>query len=513
MSALSFPPALHIEGLSKSFSGTQALRSVGLEIRAGEVHAVVGQNGSGKSTLVKILAGFHQPDVVTRVEAGGNPVRLGDASAARVAGWRFVHQDLGLVTALDTVDNLAIGSGYVTGKGYHIRWGYETAAARKAIAELGYQFNVRKPLEQLAVVERTAVAIARALQDLGEGTRLLVLDEPTAAMPRPEVERLLSLVRLVRQRGTAVLYISHHLEEVLEITDRITVLRDGEVVATQTVQSVNRHDLIELMTGVKSASPEKARFHGRPSGDKPLMEVNSVSGRTVREFSGEIRAGEVVGVAGITGSGRDELGALLFGGSPRQGTVRVAGRELPPSRPNEAVALGVGYVPADRQSLGLVMGMTVRENITLPDLSKYWRHARLQHTAERREVTQLQTSLSIKVPDGELAVSTLSGGNQQKVSIGKWVRMKSNVLLLDEPTQGVDVGSQAEIHELILDLASKGAAILVFSSDEAELERLCDRVIVLRHGRMVTELHGSQISATEITKASLEDKMPSEEIG
>jgi ribose transport system ATP-binding protein len=504
MGTLTLPPALHIEGLSKSFSGTQALNSADLHIRAGEVHAVVGQNGSGKSTLVKILAGFHQPDLVARAEVGGRPVQLGDASAARAAGWRFVHQDLGLVPALDTVDNLAIGSGYLTGKGYRIRWGSETAAARKAVAELGYRFNVRKPLEQLAVVERTAVAIARALQDLGEGTRLLVLDEPTAAMPRPEVERLLSLVRRVRQRGTAVLYISHHLEEVLEIADRITVLRDGEVVETQAVESVNRRDLIEMMTGVRSASPKKARSHGRPSGREPLMEVNAVSGHAVQEFSAEICAGEVVGVAGITGSGRDELGALLFGGRPREGTVRVAGRVVPPSRPDKAVGMGIGYVPADRQSLGLVMGMTIRENITLPDLSRYWRHARLQHRAERRDVTQLQASLSIKGPRGDVAVSTLSGGNQQKVSIGKWVRLKSNVLLLDEPTQGVDVGSQAEIHGLIRDLASKGTAIIAFSSDEAELERLCDRVIVLRHGRIATELRGSQLSSAAITKASLE---------
>jgi ribose transport system ATP-binding protein len=504
-------PSLRVEGVSKSFSGTRVLDAVDLHVRAGEVHAVVGQNGSGKSTLVKILAGFHRPDSVMGAEASGQPLKLGDAAAAHLAGWRFVHQDLGLVSTLDTVDNLAIGFGYITGPGYKVRWRLEAAAARKAIAELGYHFDVRKPVIQLAVVERTAVAIARALQDLGEGTTLLVLDEPTATMPRPEVERLLSLVRRVRQRGIAVLYISHHLEEVLEAADRVTVLRDGAVVDTRKVDSITRRDLIEMMTGAEAASSEKERSNPAQPSREPLVQIKGVSGRVLHEFTRELYTGEVLGVAGITGSGRDELCGLLFGGRPRQGTVNVAGSNLASSRPDKSVSMGIGYIPADRHSLGLIMDMSIRENMTLVDLSAYWRRARLQHRAERKAVAELRAGLSIRGSRDEAPVSSLSGGNQQKVSLGKWIRMKPRILLLDEPTQGVDVGSQAEIHSLIDDIAAKGSAVLVCSSDEAELERLCDRVIVLRHGRIVAELHGHRLSSNTIVKASLGTSATSEE--
>jgi ribose transport system ATP-binding protein len=495
------PLALSLAGLSKTFPGTKALDSVSLEIRAGEVHALMGQNGSGKSTLIKVLAGFHQPDPGAVGKVGVEPFPVGDSRASHTAGLRFVHQDLGLVGALDAVDNLALGFGYSTGYAGRIRWRAQEKLARNAIAELGHSFDVRTPVEQLTISDRTAVAIARALQDWEGNVSLLVLDEPTAAMPLPEIERFLSTVRRVVERGTAVLYVSHHLGEVFEIADRMTMLRDGRSFGTYAVGTTTKKQVVELMTGqAVEHIPEPRR--DIPAGE-PVVAIRGLSGHVLRSLDGDISQGEVVGIAGISGSGRDEVCDLIFGGRARKGEVDICGARLEPERPDVSVAQGIGLVPANRHRDGLILPFSVRENLTLPDISDFWRRLMFGTKAEVKETHRWIDRLKVKTPSSETPAESLSGGNQQKVVLGKWLRMKPKLLLLDEPTQGVDIASTAEIHRLIRAAAGDGAAVIVCSSDEEELAELCSKVLVLRSGVVHATLTGAEITTSRITQESL----------
>jgi ribose transport system ATP-binding protein len=487
--------------LSKTFPGTRALVDVDFDIRPGEVHALVGQNGSGKSTLIKILAGFHEPDPGAEAQFADMPFPLGDSDAAQAAGLRFVHQDLGLVPTLDAVDNLALGVGYITGRGHRIRWRQQAKAAREAIQGIGYDVDVRRPILQLEPIEKTAVAIARALRGIRESdVSLLVLDEPTATMPQPEVERLFQIIERVKGRGVGVLFVSHHLEEVFEIADRVTVFRDGHNVGTRATEGLTQRELVEMMTGGfvddVSTSAGAAR-------EDEVMKITSLNGRELRDFHLTVHQGEVVGVAGITGSGREELCAMVFGGRPRTGNVTVNGKTLDAMSPDQSVALGLALVPADRHRDGLILSFTVRENLTLTDLGRFWRRFRLHHRAERDHAAAAIEQFDVKTPTGEAPVESLSGGNQQKIVLGKWLQLSPAVLLLDEPTQGVDVAAKAEVHHLVDQAAREGTSVLVCSTDEGELERLCDRVIVLRSGRAVAEFCRPNISAKRLAQESL----------
>jgi ribose transport system ATP-binding protein len=500
--------ALDVPEVTKTFPGTLALSGVSLQIRRGEIHAVMGQNGSGKSTLIKILAGFHRPDTHTEARCAGVSVHLGDSTSARSAGLRFVHQDLGLVSDMSALDNLALGAGYATSGGVRIKWREQRAAATSIIHALGYSFDVRTPVEQLSAVERSQLAIARALRGLEE-VRVLVLDEPTATMPQHDVQRLHAVVRRVRDMGIGILYVSHHIDEVLELADRVTVLRDGKRVGTYRVAELDPRRLVEAMTGgVVDETDAGAHRSNRP---EALAELRSVSGRVVAELDLTMHAGEVVGVAGLTGSGRDELCGLIFGGRPRLGEVLIEGTVLPPSRPDLAVAAGMGYVPAERHVDGLVLSMSVKENLTLADLRNYRKLVRLRRAAERKDTLDWVAKLKIRTPGLDTDAENLSGGNQQKVVMGKWLRLRPRVLLLDEPTQGVDVAAKAELHALVDQAAAEGAAVMVCSSDEHELERLCDRVVVLRRGRVVSEFHRPQISAARLAAECLSERSTKEE--
>jgi ribose transport system ATP-binding protein len=492
---------LELHNLSKTFPGTKALDGVGLEIRAGEIHALVGQNGSGKSTLIKILAGFHDPDVGASSTIRGSDFRLGDSAAAHTTGLRFVHQDLGLIESLDCVDNLALGFGYVTGAGGRINWRRQRAKAREALGRVGHgDIKVTKPVSHLTAFEKTALAIVRAVQDWEENVSLLVLDEPTATMPRPEVDRLFTLIRRVAGAGTGVLLVSHHLDEVFAIANRVTVLRDGRSEGTHKVADLTRADLIQLMTGgivdeVTRASEEHA--------EEIVLSVRGLAGRGLRGLDLDVHRGEVLGIAGLDGSGRDEICELIFGARPRRGTVTVNGRELPPHRPDLAIRRSLALVPADRHGSGLVMTESVRENLTLVDLKPFWRGWRLSRARERRVTREWIEKLSIRTRSADAVVESLSGGNQQKVVMGKWLRTEPTVLLLDEPTQGVDVGAQAELHRLMGAAADQGSAVVLCSSDERELSNVCDRVLVLCDGSFEAELTGDQIAPHRIAQQSL----------
>jgi ribose transport system ATP-binding protein len=413
---------------------------------------------------------------------------------------RFVHQDLGLVPALSVVDNLALGHGYARGAGGRINWRQQRVAAKTALEAVGYEVDVRRLVEDLQPVERTAVAIARALQSARGDMSVLVLDEPTATMPKAEVQRLFSIIDTVRRQGVGILYVSHHLEEVFELADRVTVLVDGHRVATTRCSELDQRSLVDLMTG---GVVDEARQRSAAMPGEPLLSLEGVRGAELAGLDLTVHAGEVVGVAGITGSGREELCSLIFGSKQRSGRVQVRGRELPSGRPHRSCAEGMALVPANRLRDGVVVGLNVRENLNLTTVRRLMRHARIPVREDRRQALGISRKMSVKAPSLEAPIEALSGGNQQKIVLGKWLQTDPRVLLLDEPTQGVDVAAKAEIHHLIDDAATKGVAVLVCSSDEAELERLCDRVVVLRHGRLVSELNGAEIQTRRLVHTSL----------
>jgi ribose transport system ATP-binding protein len=492
---------LHLQGLSKTFPGTVALDDVELDVRAGEIHGLMGQNGSGKSTLIKVLAGFHEPDDGATGQIRGRDFKPGDGAAAHHAGVRFVHQDLGLIDTLDCADNLAIGYGYATAAGGRISWRRQRAEARAALARFGRDdIVVTTPVSRLSAFERTALAIVRAVQHWESEVSLLVLDEPTAALPKPEVDKLFALIRRVAAAGLGVLLVSHRLDEVFTVADRVTVLRDGRVAGTREVAELDHAELITLMTGGIVEQVSRSQV---PPDSKVLLSLTGVAGRVLHELDLEVRVGEIVGVAGLDGSGREELCGLVFGARRRRGSVAVNGTTVPPDRPDLSIAHGIALVPADRREDGLVMSDTLRENLTLANLAPFWRGGRLRIRQERREAREWIDRLGVRARSPESIVESLSGGNQQKVVLGKWLRTNPLVLLLDEPTQGVDVGAQVELHKLVRRAVDEGSGAIICSSDERELTTLCDRVLVLREGTVHAELAGDDLQPHRIIELSM----------
>jgi ribose transport system ATP-binding protein len=496
--------ALRIEHLSKTFAGQIALNDVSIAVASGEVHALVGQNGSGKSTLIKVLAGYHQPDPGWgQAWVNGEPLELGDGSAAHAAGIRFVHQDLGLVGMLNAIDNLAIAAGYQTAWGGRIRWRSEAARTREALSTLGLaDLDVKAPVQSLPPSQRTAIAIARALVGWEDGARLLILDEPTATLPGPDVRRLFDVIHRLRERGVSILYVSHHLDEVFELADRVTVLRDGVRKATTAVSELDHDVLVELMVGHRIESVVST---DSAIGDTPVLTVRGLRGRTVEGLDLDVMPGEIVGLAGITGSGREHVLGLIVGQTPREaGEIVLDGKPVDNYRPRQAMSCGAAFVPAERAVRGMIAPMNVRENLTITDVGRFVKGMRLRRKAEAEETNGWVVGLSVKTTSTETPIGSLSGGNQQKVMFGKALRLSPRLLLLDEPTQGVDIGAKDQIHSLIERAAADGVATLVASTDTDELVRLCNRVIVLVDGRVVATLGGPEMTAELIEHTQLQ---------
>jgi ribose transport system ATP-binding protein len=491
--------ALSVVNIAKSFGGAAALKGIDLDIAPGEIRALVGENGSGKSTLVKILSGFHSPDPGGNVRVGGRKLAFGDPDASRAAGLRFVHQDLGLVEELDCAENLALGSGFDTGVGGRIHWRAERASARDVLRSLGYDIDVRRPVGQLSVSERTAVAVARAISTRHGQAHVIVLDEPTVNLPKVEIERLFRLLRTIRDRGVALILISHHLDEIFDLADRVTVLRDGEVVANRDVRDLDHDRLVELMLGRRLVAVGTRRAS---EATRPVLTATGLHGGTIDDVSLTVHAGEVVGIAGITGSGRDELARLLAGADRCAGTISVDDQVLPNGRPDRFIAAGVVGVPAERKTNAALPAHTVRENLTISDLRPFRLWGFVRRSAERSDVQSLVREFDIRPSRPEALIDSLSGGNQQKVMIARAMRLKPKVLVLDEPTQGVDVGAQAEVHRLIRASVNHGLGVLACSSSSEELSEIADRVLVMRDGRIVAELT-PPIDADEISAATL----------
>ncbi|HUS42262.1 MAG TPA: sugar ABC transporter ATP-binding protein [Ilumatobacteraceae bacterium] len=501
------PALLKIEHLSKVFPGQVALDDVDLTIEAGTTHALVGQNGSGKSTLIKILAGYHQPTgsegraTYYGNDPAGEPLELGDGRAAERDGVRFVHQDLGLVEALTTVENLALGDGFTTRFG-KINWRANVVRARRALAAIGFEsVDVKLPVGTLAPAQKTGVALARALLGWEHDAHLLVLDEPTASLPARDVRHLFEAIRRLKERGVAILYVSHHLDEVFEIADEVSVLRDGRRIATERVESLDHDRLIELMIGHKIV---QGRSGAGPAGDEVLVDVRALHGANLHGVDLQVRAGEVVGVAGITGSGRESLLPLLTGQVPSSsGSVEINGHFVDNYSPGDVLRAGGAFVTADRKGLGVFALMSVVDNTTICDVGRNARHGRLDKRAERADAGAWIDRLSVKTATPQAPIGTLSGGNQQKVLFARGLRLEPQVLMLDEPTQGIDVGAKEEIHLLIDRSANEGAAVVVASTDTDELVRVATRVVVMRNGHIVTELEGDAINSVEIERAQL----------
>jgi ribose transport system ATP-binding protein len=495
--------ALSVRHATKVFGAQVALDDVSIDVAPGEVRALVGQNGCGKSTLIKILAGYHDPEPGAEVTVGGEPLSFVDPSASEAVGLRFVHQDLGLVGNLDAVDNMAMGQGYLTNGLKTIRWRKERAAAREALRSLGYDINVKVPVAGLQMSERTAVAIARAMSDRGSAVRVLILDEPTANLPNAEAQRLYALVRKVADSGVAVLFVSHHFDEVFEMADSVTVLRDGKHIITREVAGLTEDDLIELVVGRQLHAHSKDESDAREHGPEILV-LDGVSGGSVVGMDLTVHRGEVVGIAGITGSGRESVAGLVFGGMERSGVVTVEGKVLPQNRPDISIERGVALVPAERHANAAFIDQTLRENITLVDPGRHVTMGILRRRPERADVRGWLDKLTVK-PGGqtEYTMAQLSGGNQQKVVLARWLRQEPDVLILDEPTQGVDVGAKSDIHTLIDEAAAQGAAVVVCSTDHEELVRVCDRVVIMRRGRVAETLRGGDITADSITAATI----------
>lgn len=500
---------LRVTAISKTFPGLRALDGVDLEIASQEIVALLGQNGSGKSTLVKILAGVYEADPGGKIEVfGPNGQSITGAEARREL--HFIHQDLGLIPMLSTIENLDLGHAHGARGLLPTNAHQEARRAEQLIAEFGASFDVRVPVSELLPAERTIVAIARALDKWDRPDNVLILDEPTTALHGDEVDRLFDAVRAVAKRGAGIVFISHRLDEVMNLADRVVVLRDGRMVANARSGEYDDAALVRMIVGREVA---QARIVRDGVLRDVTLSVRNMSSATVSGFNLDLRGGEIVGVTGILGSGREHVAPLLFGALPlTAGEIKVAGRVMRSGDPHSAVKNGMALVPANRHADGAVMEMTARENLTLPRLKPLQRFlGRLDGAAEKREVDTWVEDVGLQPPNPERPIELFSGGNQQKVVLAKWLRNKPEVLLLDEPTQGVDVGAKASIYQMIARAAEAGGAVLVCSSDTRELTWLCDRVIVMRDGAPAAELSGDDLTEHRLVAESL--GLPADQTG
>ncbi|NHB76036.1 sugar ABC transporter ATP-binding protein [Rhodobacter calidifons] len=470
-------PVLELKGLSKSFAATQALKDMSLAVMPGEVHAIVGENGAGKSTLIKIMTGVHQPDTGT-ITVDGQPVTLRSTQAAQDAGIAAIYQEPMVFPDLNVAENIFISN---RAKGRIMRWSEIYAEAEALIAPLGVKLDVSRAASGLTLAEQQTVEIARALS---LKVKVLIMDEPTASLSAHEVARLLDIARALKAQGVAVIYISHRLDEIFRIADRVTVIRDGQHISTKPIAEVTEDGLVKDMVG-RALESFAVKNAATPHGET-LLSVNNLTCTGI--FQGitfDLHKGEVLCLAGLVGARRTDVALSLFGiAQATDGTITLAGQQVRITTPQQAMDLGIAYVSEDRRKLGLAMPLPIFANISLASLKKLLKPLGLiDRTAEAAMAETYRAGLAIKTPDIRLEVGKLSGGNQQKVMLAKWLETKPRVLIFDEPTRGIDVGAKAEVHAIIRQLAAEGVAILVISSDLPEVLALADRILVMREGR------------------------------
>lgn len=470
-------PVLELQGLSKSFAATQALKDMSLSVMPGEVHAIVGENGAGKSTLIKIMTGVHQPDSGTiRVE--GQPVTLKSTEAAQDAGIAAIYQEPMVFPDLNVAENIFISN---RAKGRIMRWSEIYRDSESLIAPLGVKLDVRRAASGLTLAEQQTVEIARALS---LKVKVLIMDEPTASLSAHEVARLLDIARALKAQGVAVIYISHRLDEIFRIADRVTVIRDGQHISTKPIAEVTEDGLVKDMVG-RALESFAVKTAANPHGETLLSVRDLGLAGTFRGISFDLHKGEVLCLAGLVGARRTDVALSLFGIAPAtEGTITLAGTEVRITTPQQAMEFGIAYVSEDRRKLGLAMPLPIFVNISLASLRKLLKpFGLIDRAAEAAMAETYRKRLAIRSPDTTTEVGKLSGGNQQKVMLAKWLETRPRVLIFDEPTRGIDVGAKAEVHAIIRQLASEGVAILVISSDLPEVLALADRVLVMREGR------------------------------
>lgn len=491
---------LSVRGVSKVYPGTRALDNVDLDVRRGEIHAIVGGNGCGKSTLIKILSGVLTGDGGT-IHVGGEELDATQvqSTTAQGLGIRVVHQDLAVFLDLTVAENIMLGAKYPVSRGGRIRWRELRRQAREQIARFQIPARPEQLLQELPVATRTQVAIARALKDVHTEQSVIILDEPTAALPVHEVHLLFGAIRRLAKEGHAVIFISHRLDEVLALTQRVTVMRDGQVVAEHRTSELTERELISSIVG-RLADDPTVRAPSDENGPV-VLDVTGLSAGPLQNVDLKIRAGEVVGVAGLLGSGRTELLRALYGDlATTGGQVRLNGRPANFRRVTQAIAAGVVMIPEDRGNGGVFPDLSVDENLDVGVLGDYWSRGRFQRKKLRHEADDLRRKFRVKTPDGSVAIKALSGGNQQKIVLARWLRRDPVLLLLDEPTQGVDVGARADIYEVVRQVTDAGGAAIVVTSDLEELAQVVDRAVVLHSGRVVAHVPQSELSAQRLNE-------------
>jgi len=491
--------ALEARRISKTFAGNQVLHAVNLRVRRGSIHALVGANGSGKSTLVKIISGALAGDPGGSLRISGQQFAADQLSVAlaRAAGLQVVHQELGLFPDLSVLENLSIGRGFETG-GAQIRWSAARRRAQQVLTRFELGIDVDRQVQHLRPAEQTLVAIARALQDQdGADSGVLVLDEPTASLPLPEVKLLLGRLRELAARGQSILFIGHRLDEVCELSDEVTVLRDGRRVEVDPIAVRTPERLASAIVG---RATDRLGPRSVPVGGQIRLAVRGLHSGPLTNVSFDLRRGEILGVAGLLGSGRSRLLRCLAGDLPHAGEILIDGKTTTVGSVSAAIGHGLVLVPEDRARDAALPGLSVRENLSASDVRRFWRRGALNRRGERDAARRSIEEYGIRCRATEQAMNTLSGGNQQKVVVARTMRRRPRVLLLDEPSQGVDIGARSEIHRIVRAAAEGGASAIVVSSDFTELAELCDRIVVLRDGRTVAQLDGPRVDIDEINR-------------
>jgi rhamnose transport system ATP-binding protein len=490
------PPLLQLSRISKSFGAVRALSEVSFRLEPGEVHALLGENGAGKSTLIKVITGAHAPDG-GRIDIAGHPVEALSPARARALGIGCIYQQPALFPDLSVAENIALRLESASPM-RRVRWTARRAQARELLHKLGAEIDPAAEVRQLSMPDQQLVEIACAL---GSGARIVIMDEPTASLTQKEQHLLYAVVRGLRAHGAGVIYISHRLEEIFALADRVTVLRDGTSVGTNRIDDINEANLIKMMVGREVATIYP------PSESAPQETVLSLRGLGSTEggvhgVNLEVRAGEIVGLAGLVGAGRTELARVLFGITPADsGEILLCGKSVSIRHPRDAIAHGIAYTPEDRRRHGVILEMPIAANISMAVHHTLFPGAWLRLDAERRLALGAIRDLGIKTTGPDAPAGSLSGGNQQKVALARWLATKPKLLILDEPTQGVDIGAKSEIHKIIRRLAAEGLAVLMISSDLPEILGMSDRIAVMRGGTITALLEGKPDAHTVMAAA------------
>ncbi|GHF33416.1 rhamnose transport system ATP-binding protein [Amycolatopsis bartoniae] len=490
-------PLLEVRGVTKSFGAVAAVAGVSFPLYAGEAHALVGENGAGKSTIVKMLAGVHRPDSGTLL-VDGEPVEFSSPADAKAAGIAVIYQEPTLFPDLTVAENIVMGR-HPRGRLGMIDRGSIRAEAEALFKRLGVRIDPSRPARGLSIADQQIVEIAKALS---ADARVLVMDEPTAALSLVEVERLFSVARALREEGAAIMFISHRFEEITQLCQRVTIMRDGRHVSTDPIDGLTVDEMVRRMVGreLDALFPKQDVEPG-----EVVLEVEGLTREGVfRDVSFSVRAGEIVAFAGLVGSGRSEVVQAVFGVDERDaGTVKLAGKPLRPHSPRTAMAAGMALVPEDRRQQGLVMDLSIERNVTLPRSRALSKLGFLFGGGERREALNWTQRLQTKYGRLGDPVGTLSGGNQQKVVLAKWLAMAPKVLIVDEPTRGIDVGTKAEVHRLMSSLAAEGVAVVMVSSELPEVLGMADRVLVMREGHLVAEIPRAEATEDSVMFAAM----------